>query len=648
VNHTKNGTKFYSTNGTASTWVWDIAGVENYVAMGMGDNGITESWDKGVSWTQKYAPALWNVDALGIVKGNKTIVLAGRTDGFGGALFEDKGWLYYREVDTQNPGWGWTEVINGKSGAALKGLNSGLNRIAAIQSDPHKPERVYVGTNDALYVTENIFELIKDNPEYYFKDISKPVIGSTLTRRVHVDPNDPDILYLRCWKGTFRIEKQENGSYNFVKLKVNGSDQNLNDGWGHNGDISVWNSDTTTWLMVTRNISPDWELWLSDDKGETFARLLNKDDAFAVRPPGAWFTNQKPVLFGGLCGIDSTLFTSVHLRGGGEGLTKGISFLKGTIQADKSVVWEDFTGDPKNGGNWFPAARSGKIWTDGSGKPAVHIATMGAGMWKRSLNDTAFSTAAFTTDISSGNLPLSVNFDASGSMPSADASEIVLYEWDFGDGKTATGEIVNHEFTMEKTHVVQLTVTDNYGNKGTYHKNIEVLDYGPVADFVISTYSGKTNNEIQFYGELSYDESPNDSIISYEWNFKDRGTASGKNVSYTYTEWGRYNVTLTVRSSSGKSSSVSNWINIELNTGSDITENDQMLKVFPNPVNDVLSISFLEQFSLKVFNSVGQIIYTENNIFEGVDIDTHRWENGMYIIAVLQNNTTEFRKIIKK
>jgi PKD repeat protein len=648
VNHTKNGTKFYSTNGTASTWVWDIAGVENYVAMGMGDNGITESWDNGVSWTQKYAPALWNVDALGIVTGNKTIVLAGRTDGFGGALFEDKGWLYFREVDTQNPGWGWTEVINGKSGAALKGLNSGLNRIATIQSDPHKTERVYVGTNDALYVTENIFELIKDNPEYYFKDISKPVIGSTLTRRVHVDPNDPDILYLRCWKGTFRIEKQEDGSYNFVKLKVNGSDQNLNDGWGHNGDMSVWNSDTTTWLMVTRNVSPDWELWLSDDKGETFARLLNKEDAFAIRPPGAWFTNQKPVLFGGLCGIDSTLFTSVHLRGGGEGLTKGISFLKGTIQADKSVVWEDFTGDPKNGGNWFPAARSGKIWTDGSGKPAVHIATMGAGMWKRSLNDTAFSTAAFTTDISSGNLPLSVTFDASGSMPSADASEIVLYKWDFGDGNTATGEIVNHEFTMENTYVVQLTVTDNYGNKGTYHKNIEVFDYGPVADFIISTYSGKTNNEIQFYGELSYDESPNDSIISYEWNFKDRGTASGKNVSYTYTDWGRYNVTLTVRSSSGKSASVSNWITIELNTGSDITENDQMLKVFPNPVNDVLSITFFEQFSLKVFNSVGQIIYTGNNIFEGVDIDTQTWESGLYIIAIMKNNKTEFRKIIKK
>ncbi|HKL34103.1 MAG TPA: T9SS type A sorting domain-containing protein, partial [Tangfeifania sp.] len=67
-----------------------------------------------------------------------------------------------------------------------------------------------------------------------------------------------------------------------------------------------------------------------------------------------------------------------------------------------------------------------------------------------------------------------------------------------------------------------------------------------------------------------------------------------------------------------------------------------------NPVNDVLSISFFEQFSLKVFNSVGQIIYTENNIFEGADIDTQTWESGLYIIAIMKNNKTEFRKIIKK
>jgi hypothetical protein len=188
--------------------------------------------------------------------------------------------------------------------------------------------------------------------------------------------------------------------------------------------------------MVTRNLPDNWELWISYDRGNNFNRILDKTNAFEVRPPGDWYAGQGPVIFGGLCGVDSLLFTSVHLRGGGEGLTKGFSFLKGTIQPDKSVDWEDFTGDPKNGGIWFPAARSGKIWKDGAGKPAIHLATMGAGMWKRSLADVQNAKAQFSTSIRAGNLPLEVEFDAGESVPSEPASEIVKYEWDFGDGKT--------------------------------------------------------------------------------------------------------------------------------------------------------------------------------------------------------------------
>ena len=121
--NTQNSTKFYKTNGTASTLVWDIAGIENYVVMGMGDNGVTESWDGGNTWTQSYAPNFWNVDALEIVKAEKTLVLAGRTDGFGGALSENLGWLYYRELDVKNPSGGWKTAINGKDNSQLKGLD---------------------------------------------------------------------------------------------------------------------------------------------------------------------------------------------------------------------------------------------------------------------------------------------------------------------------------------------------------------------------------------------------------------------------------------------------------------------------------------------------------------------------------------------
>lgn len=645
---TDNSTKFYSTNGTASTWVWDIAGIENYVVMGMGDNGVIESWDNGISWTQKFAPAFWNVDALEIVKGEKTIVLAGRTDGFGGALTENKGWLYYREVDLAKPEYGWETAVNGKDINQLKGLDPNLNRIATIQSDPHKPGRVYVGTNDGLYVTDNIFELINNNPTYYFKTISKQVIGSTLTRRVHIDPNNPDILFLRCWEGTYRIDRQENGSYNFVKLKVGGSDQYLNDGWGHNGDISVWNNDTTTYLIVTRNLPQNRELWLSDNKGETFTKLLNRDDAFAIRPPeGNWFKNQSPVLFGGLCGMDSLIFTSVHLRGGGEGLTKGISFLKGTIQPDKSVIWEDFTGDPANGGFWFPASRSGKIWTDGTGKPAIFQATMGAGMWKRYFDENPQPTARINTDVDKGEIPFKVIFDATTSLPSNGTDTIKTYHWDFGDGFKSTANKVEHPFNQSKNYVVKLTVTDDLGKSATAYTEIRGFETGPVADFVASTYQGKTNHEIQFFGELSFDESENDSIVSYTWSFGDRTNGNGKNVTHIFTQSANFYVKLTVTNSAGKSSSITKSIRVELNTGVEDNTTLDLVQVFPNPVNDKLTVLLAQQFNLMIFNSLGQKVIIKNNVSGDVDIITKSWERGLYIVAVQQNGKTEFRKVIK-
>jgi PKD repeat protein len=52
-----------------------------------------------------------------------------------------------------------------------------------------------------------------------------------------------------------------------------------------------------------------------------------------------------------------------------------------------------------------------------------------------------------------------VTFDASASYDPD--GTIVNYAWDFGDGTTATGIIVNHAYSFEGTFTVTLTVTDN-------------------------------------------------------------------------------------------------------------------------------------------------------------------------------------------
>jgi PKD repeat protein len=62
---------------------------------------------------------------------------------------------------------------------------------------------------------------------------------------------------------------------------------------------------------------------------------------------------------------------------------------------------------------------------------------------------------------SSSNLTLS--FDAGRST---DENAIASYEWDFGDGGTATGKQASHTFAPGN-YTVTLTVTDDYGNEGT-------------------------------------------------------------------------------------------------------------------------------------------------------------------------------------
>lgn len=56
-----------------------------------------------------------------------------------------------------------------------------------------------------------------------------------------------------------------------------------------------------------------------------------------------------------------------------------------------------------------------------------------------------------------GDAPMTVNFDASAS---SDDSGIQTYNWNFGDGSSATGEKVSHQFTQAGNFEVTLTVND--------------------------------------------------------------------------------------------------------------------------------------------------------------------------------------------
>jgi len=73
-------------------------------------------------------------------------------------------------------------------------------------------------------------------------------------------------------------------------------------------------------------------------------------------------------------------------------------------------------------------------------------------------------TPFFTATPSSGYVPLTVSFDASGSTG---PTQIVDYEWDFGDGADGSGVTVTHGYVTAGEYTATLTITDDQGASGS-------------------------------------------------------------------------------------------------------------------------------------------------------------------------------------
>jgi hypothetical protein len=78
------------------------------------------------------------------------------------------------------------------------------------------------------------------------------------------------------------------------------------------------------------------------------------------------------------------------------------------------------------------------------------------------------------------------------------------------------------------------------------------------------------------------------------------------------------------------------------------------IKVFPNPANSHLNLDFgnfnsLNGYSIKIYNSLSQVIYNQQITQQSETIDLSTFGgNGVYFLHVInaQSNTVEIRKIV--
>jgi len=153
-----------------------------------------------------------------------------------------------------------------------------------------------------------------------------------------------------------------------------------------------------------------------------------------------------------------------------------------------------------------------------------------------------------------GQAPLTVLLDGSKSSdPDGDA--IVSYEWNFGDGSTASGPVVSHVYETAGKYTVTLTVTDEAGATGQRQVAVQV-EGPPEAAFTIDAPSHVAPCVVILDATASRDGDGN--IVSYRWDFGDGQAVEGPTlvkITHGYSVGGSYTVTLTVTDDDGNTAS---------------------------------------------------------------------------------------------
>lgn len=191
--------------------------------------------------------------------------------------------------------------------------------------------------------------------------------------------------------------------------------------------------------------------------------------------------------------------------------------------------------------------------------------------WTIRLADTLSPVAAFTFTPSNPDLTESVSFDASSSWVDSHTN-ITVYDWDFGDGASTTGQTATHKYQSNATFTINLTITDAESNIDTLLQDITVRTVlNPIAVFSFSPTDPDFNDVVTFDASASWSD-PYTNLTTYDWDFGDTKTSSVavSDHLHTYLGDGAFTVTLTVTDAEGSInvfSQIINVVTIDTSTG---------------------------------------------------------------------------------
>ena len=266
-------------------------------------------------------------------------------------------------------------------------------------------------------------------------------------------------------------------------------------------------------------------------------------------------------------------------------------------------------------------------------------------------------TANFTSTVNNGT----VNFSSTSTGTTSTSS----YYWNFGNSNIGYG--VNpptQNYLSNGIYTVTLYVNDSITSNcsATVVHTINITNAPCVSSANFSMFKDSTITSSIVWN--AYPAYPSN-VSNVVWNWGDNTTSTGLYPSHTYSAAGFYNICLTVsvscgtitttclntniyRSSSTNQVATINVIN-PLVTGIAKNNTASVIRLFPNPVKDILTIeNSTGDFNIVVTDLYGKVVYAKAHSANDSKVDLQNLNSGIYFIKVSGADYSKSIKIIKE
>jgi gliding motility-associated-like protein len=241
--------------------------------------------------------------------------------------------------------------------------------------------------------------------------------------------------------------------------------------------------------------------------------------------------------------------------------------------------------------------------------------------------------AAFSANVVAGCTPVCVDFSDLSTIGAPGV--IVAWDWDFGDGNTATTQNPSHCYTTPGVYTVILTAKSADGCTHTFTLANYISAYvNPVAAFTMNPQPTTVFNAQIYFT----DESSNAS--SWVWSFGDvqNSTSVLQDPTFLYFAPECYQVLLTVTSPNGCTDSISHPVcidpDVSIYVPNAFTPNDDNTNEIFIPIAIGIDPA---KYQFWIFDRWGNILFSTNDMTKGWDgkvqghadpcqVDTYVWK----------------------